>query len=167
MPLPASWVDPLMAKLTLRYGQAWMRQYADLDPAMVKADWAEVLGGFDRHPEALRYALDNLPEMPPNALQFRALARRSAPPVAVALPGPGGDAPPARVSGLARKLRAQQGGVMPAQRCIDAIERIAEQRGGRLSEPQRHTLAHCLRVPGTSTRLTVRAAIVDDEVPAC
>lgn len=42
-----------------------------------------------------------------------------------------------------------------AQRCIDNIERIVKARDGRISEPQRHMLAHCLRVPGTSTTLPV------------
>lgn len=45
-----------------------------------------------------------------------------------------------------------------AQRCIDNIERIVKARDGRISEPQRHMLAHCLRVPGTSTTLPVQRA---------
>lgn len=44
----------------------------------------------------------------------------------------------------------------PAQQCIDNIERIVAARGGRISEPQRHMVAHCLRVPGTSTTLPVQ-----------
>lgn len=44
----------------------------------------------------------------------------------------------------------------PAQHCIDNIERIVAARGGRISEPQRHMVAHCLRVPGTSTTLPVQ-----------
>lgn len=43
-----------------------------------------------------------------------------------------------------------------AQRCIDNIERIVKARDGRISEPQRHMLAHCLRVPGTTTTLPVQ-----------
>lgn len=45
-----------------------------------------------------------------------------------------------------------------AQRCIDNIERIVKARDGRISEPQRHLVAHCLRMPGTSTTLPVRRA---------
>lgn len=44
----------------------------------------------------------------------------------------------------------------PAQQCIRNIERIVAERGGRITEPQRHMVAHCLRVPGTSTTLPVQ-----------
>jgi hypothetical protein len=45
-----------------------------------------------------------------------------------------------------------------AQQCIDNIERIVAARDGRISEPQRHMVAHCLRMPGTSTTLPVQRA---------
>ena len=74
MSLPAAWVESLFARLTVRYGAAFMRQYADLDAASVKADWGDVLGGFAGKPEAIRYALDHLPsDRPLNAMQFRAI----------------------------------------------------------------------------------------------
>ena len=75
MPLHASLVERLFEKLTVRYGTAFMRQYADLEPAAVKADWAEVLEGFDR--AALSYALRYLPTQPPNANAFREICRRA------------------------------------------------------------------------------------------
>lgn len=46
----------------------------------------------------------------------------------------------------------------PAQACIRNIERIVAQRGGTISEPQRHLVAHCLRMPGTTTTLPVQRA---------
>jgi hypothetical protein len=46
----------------------------------------------------------------------------------------------------------------PAQQCIDNIERIVAKRGGVISDPQRHMVAHCLRVPGTKTTLPVQRA---------
>lgn len=76
MHLHSTWVDHIFAKLTVRYGAAFMRQWPDADPIMLKADWAEVLGGFAKQPDALTYAIENLPDTPVNALQFRALARR-------------------------------------------------------------------------------------------
>lgn len=107
--LHASWVDRIFAKLTVRYGQAFMRQYSDLDPALVKADWAEVLAGFDGQPDALKYAIENLPDAPPNATQFRAIARR-APSTVLALPAPRGDKPPPevrkRLAELLQRMRA-------------------------------------------------------------
>lgn len=45
-----------------------------------------------------------------------------------------------------------------AQQCIDNIERRVRANGGRITEPQRHMVAHCLRVPGTSTTLPVGKA---------
>lgn len=74
--LPSAWVDLLFAKLSVRYGVQFMRQYGDLDPALVKADWSEVLAGFGG--EEISYGLKYLPEdRPPNAMQFRALCRRA------------------------------------------------------------------------------------------
>lgn len=72
MSMPESWVDELWARLTLRYGASFLRQYAELDLKAVKADWAQVLSGFNR--AAIRYGLDHLPaDKAPNALQFRAI----------------------------------------------------------------------------------------------
>ena len=89
MSLPSSWIDALFAKLTLRYGNAFMDQWRNADPALLKADWADVLGGFDAHPDAIKYALANLPEKPLNAIQFRNIARLSPLPKVTML-----DAPP-------------------------------------------------------------------------
>ena len=74
MSLPDAWVESLFARLTIRYGAAFMRQYADLDANAVKADWADVLGGFVNNPAAIKYGLDHLPtDRPINAMQFRAV----------------------------------------------------------------------------------------------
>jgi hypothetical protein len=72
MPLQASWVDNLFARLTVRYGAAFLRQWPDADLAVVKADWADVLDGC--RGESIGYALRYLPNTPPNAL--RAASRR-------------------------------------------------------------------------------------------
>jgi hypothetical protein len=95
MPLTAAWVDSLFARLTVRYGVAFLRQYQDIDPAAVKADWAEVLDGFDRHPEAIKHALANMPaDKPPTVLQFRDAARKAPTPEAPRLPEPPADPAP-------------------------------------------------------------------------
>lgn len=86
MPLPARWVDHLFAKLTVRYGSAFQRQWPDADIEFVKADWADVLDGTSA--ESIAYALQYLPtERAPNAMQFRDLCRR-APARTPALPPP-------------------------------------------------------------------------------
>lgn len=73
MALQASWLDHVFAKLTVRYGAAFIRQWADADPEYIKADWAEVLAGMPGY--ALSYGLRYLPNDPPNAIQFRNLCR--------------------------------------------------------------------------------------------
>lgn len=89
MSLPESWVERIFTKLNLIYGRAFISQYEGLDAAAVKADWAHELAGFEKHPEAIAFALKNLPQdKPPNVLQFRAMCRKSPPPVFKALPAP-------------------------------------------------------------------------------
>lgn len=78
MSLPALWVDRIFDKLTLTYGQAFLRRWQDIDMNAVKSDWSHELSGFDQHPKAIAWALQNLPpEKPPTVLEFRALARKS------------------------------------------------------------------------------------------
>lgn len=72
MPLPDAWVESLFARLAVRYGAAWLRQWDGVDIAAVKADWAEVLSGIS--PEAIKHALECLPiDRPPTVGQFRLL----------------------------------------------------------------------------------------------
>lgn len=78
MSLPLPWVDRIFDKLTLVYGQSFLRRWSDIDLNAVKADWAHELAGFEGHPKAIAWALQNLPpEKPPTVLEFRALARRA------------------------------------------------------------------------------------------
>lgn len=75
MSLPTAWVDRIFDKLTVTYGQAFLRRWQDLDMNAVKSDWGNELDGFDQNPKAISYALHNLnPERPPTVLEFRALA---------------------------------------------------------------------------------------------
>jgi hypothetical protein len=78
MAMSSSWVDELLGRLAVRYGEAFTRQYtaAGVDAQAVRADWAEVLDGVSA--ESIRYALEYLPaDKAPNALQFRALCRNA------------------------------------------------------------------------------------------
>jgi hypothetical protein len=158
MALPSAWVESLLARLTVRYGAAFMRQYADLDPELVKADWSEVLDGAS--PDSIRYALENLPaDKPVNAMQFRDIARRGPSASLPQLPEPPSD--PARVAlAMDRLARAKREPAQKslAQTCIDNIELIVANRGGVISSAQVHMVAHCLRMPGTSTTLAVEVA---------
>ena len=107
MALPDAWIEALFARLTVRYGVALQRVYADMDIEVVKADWAIAL---DRIPgSAIKGALENLPDKPPHAGQFRKLCLDSMPSdanrVFVALPTPIVPMP----DGLKDKLRAAMG----------------------------------------------------------
>lgn len=82
-------VDQVHARLLVRYGAAWIRMWEGIDPAAVKADWAEQVGWI--RPQAIKHALDNLPiDRPPNAGQFRAICMefRGAEPANLPLPPP-------------------------------------------------------------------------------
>lgn len=155
MTLPHRWVEHLFAKLSLRYGGAFLRQYGDADPALVHADWAEVLDGLSG--EAIGYALRYLPsERPPNAMQFRdACLLAPGRPAVPQLAAPR-TAPPECVLDLGARMRARPRSA--AQGCLDNIARAVRARGGRATDAQYHVAAHCLQMPGA----TLPAALADD-----
>lgn len=130
--------------MALTYGAAWLRLWEGLEAAAVKAEWAEVLGGYADKPDALRYALEYLPsDRPPTVLQFRDLCRRAPEPTkAPELPGPKADnAVVARVVAEAMTPRDNK---RPAERVVANIRRI-ECDGRTLTASQRHVLDACER----------------------
>jgi hypothetical protein len=83
-PLPAVWVDKLFARLQGVYGRDFTYQFSSVDStgfdvglANARQVWAEELGGFSEHPEAIAYALENLPERIPNVIVFREICRKA------------------------------------------------------------------------------------------
>lgn len=147
MALPASWIETLFARLSVRYGTAFLRQYEDGDPEAIKADWAHVLHEFNEHPDGIVYALEHLPpERPPNALQFRDLCRAGPKPKDRLL-----GSPPHRPVPMPQAVRegletlrlaphATEDGT-PAERCYARIMRLAnEHHGGALTVSQRHMI---------------------------
>lgn len=138
MSLPAAWVDALFHRLAVRYGASFSRQWEGLDMAAIKADWAEELGYYAEHPQAIAGALRELPtDFPPNAMQFRALCAKALPAVP-ALPAPDVHAEPERVRRLIATVAAHDER-SPRQRCIANIRRAAEARGS-LTIPQKQQL---------------------------
>lgn len=91
MSLPAAWADKIFTKLTLAYGRDFLSRWEGLEISDVKTDWSHELSGFDAHPEAIAYALANLPPKPPSVIEFRALARRAPTPEAPRLEAPKAD----------------------------------------------------------------------------
>lgn len=102
MSLPERWVDRIFSKLTVTYGAAWLRMWEGVDIDGVKADWAHELSAYQQNPEAIGFALENLPAAkPPTVLQFREVCR-SAP----AKPVPRLDAPAPDAAQIARLAEA-------------------------------------------------------------
>lgn len=84
-------IDAIFAKLAVRYGALWLRQWDGIDMNLVKSDWGSELVGFGENLEPLRYALRHLPERAPNVIQFRAIANQCPLPEFKQLPAPAAD----------------------------------------------------------------------------
>lgn len=77
MSLPLPWVDRIFEKIAVVYGQQFLNRWRDIDLNTVKSDWCHELSGFEKNPNAIAYALANLPDTPPTVLQFKQLCLRS------------------------------------------------------------------------------------------
>jgi hypothetical protein len=73
MSLPVEWIDKIFLKLTLNYGVEFMARYKGLNPNDVKSDWCHELSFAEQRPDAIKFALENLPDRPPTAQAFKAL----------------------------------------------------------------------------------------------
>ena len=102
MSLPAAWTDKIFTKLTLAYGRDFIARWEGIDLNDVKSDWSHEMAGFAEHPEAIAYALANLPPKAPSVIEFRALARRAPLPAVKLLEAP--VANPERVAAELAKL---------------------------------------------------------------
>lgn len=101
----AATVEYVFQVLLATYGQAWERSLGTAPPGDVKTVWANALDGVS-HSKAARksisWALNNLPEKPPNSREFLALCRRVPAADVPKLPEPKAD--PARVAAELAKL---------------------------------------------------------------
>lgn len=105
--LPLTWVEKVFRKLTVIYGRDFMARWEGLKTEDVIDDWAEELAGFVNWPEAIAWALKNLPEgKPPTVIEFRALCLKAPKPDRPALPEPAAD--PARVKSEMAKLEQRK-----------------------------------------------------------
>lgn len=102
MSLPLPVVERLYERLTGTYGRDFLDRYRALDENSVKSLWGHELAGFAGNLHAIAWGLENLPERPPNVIEFRNLCRRSPAPDVPRLPEPKAD--PARVAAELRKL---------------------------------------------------------------
>lgn len=136
MSLPLPWVDRIFDKMTVTYGQAFLRRWADVDLNLVKSDWCHELSGFDKAPHAIAFALANLPETPPSVVTFKALCRQAPAAEVPLLPEPKAD--PARVAAELAKLapmRERFTSVAPADCRAWARKLLAEHAAGFKKTP--------------------------------
>lgn len=143
MSLPDAWIERIFLKLSVTYGQAFLRQYDGVDLADVKANWAHELSGFQQMPGAIRYGLEFLPaDRPPNVMQFRDLCRRSPPPPPpLQIAGPPVD--PA-VAVEARKIFAAKPRRANPRAWAETL-RDREQQGAKLTQAQRSAWREALK----------------------
>lgn len=124
MSLPSSWTDKIFTKLTLAYGRDFLSRWEGIDLNDVKSDWSHELSGFDAHPEAIAYALANLPPKPPSVIEFRALARRAPMPEAPRLEAPKAD--PVRVAAEIAKQTGLREALAPKHNPKEWAQRIVD-----------------------------------------
>lgn len=147
MALPSEWIERLFTRLELAYGHRFLSQWPGIDPAVVKADWAEKLDGFENHREALQFALANLPaDNPVNAMQFRDLARRAPDKPVKALPAPPPDkSKAAEALAMARAAFSRKGDRLDTLRELaESDARDGTYRGRPVTLAQRQTYRQAL-----------------------
>ena len=104
MSLPTPWIDKIFQRFMLTYGDHFLAAYRSMPIVEVKSLWSEKLAGFVDNPDAIAFALANLPsERAPNVLQFRDICRQAPAPNRLQLPAPEED--PEKVAAELRKLK--------------------------------------------------------------
>ena len=98
-------IGRLFKRLGGTYGAAWMRSFGAEPVANVKTVWAHELSWFFSAREPMNrvaWALENLPELPPNVIAFKNLCRAAPAPVVPRLEEPKAD--PERIAAELEKL---------------------------------------------------------------
>lgn len=91
MSLPLQAVDRLFERLVATYGRQFTSLFEGLDTAAVKSAWAHELSGYSDRLSDIAWALEHLPERPPNVIAFRNLCRCAPSPELPRLPVPKAD----------------------------------------------------------------------------
>lgn len=78
--LPDVWIEKIWLAMRATYGAHFDRQWEcpeGVDPAQhvgeMRGMWGKQLAVYAQRPEAIKYALENLPPHPPNLVEFRRL----------------------------------------------------------------------------------------------
>lgn len=132
-------VDAVFTRMVARYGNTWLAKWDGVPLVDLKADWGRVLANASR--PALLYGLDNLPEFPPTAHQFREVCTRAPAPDTPRLPQPKPDR--ARVAAELAKLAEARPDGSP-RLPTDWIAALEARRNA--GEPMTIYQADCLRI---------------------
>ena len=81
-------IDRLFKRLAATYGARWDASLGQAPIADVKTVWGHELSAFANSLHRIAWALENLPERCPNAIEFRNLCRQAPSSEAPALPLP-------------------------------------------------------------------------------
>ena len=73
-------IDKLFLRLSNTYGRFWDSMWALNDIAEVKELWAHELRYYSDNLDKYKWALEHLPEKPPNLIQFKKLLSEAPPP---------------------------------------------------------------------------------------
>lgn len=78
--LPLEWIERIFTVMAHTYGNRFVSMWAGMDMQSVKLHWAEKLGGFRNHPNAIKAALEALGDQnePPSLSTFIQLCRNAA-----------------------------------------------------------------------------------------
>jgi len=153
--LPEAWVERIFATMRATYGAAFDRQWecpagADVAAHMhgIKAHWGRELARYQQNPDAIRYALDNLPAYPPNLIEFRAICNRRPDATVPQLPAPKPD--PQRVAEALAPLVASRGQASLARHPREWARSLHQQiQAGRKASPAiRAMVADVMRMQG-------------------
>lgn len=145
MAFPESWAKKVIHRLFVRYGAEWDALNRGREMPDILDDWMMALDGFEAHPDAIAWALDHLPESPPNAVRFRNLARQA--PAKTELPAlPPASASPEVMARVGEKLaRVRVGSDRSHTSARGVLERILAKRlaGEPLSPAVRDFVVTC------------------------
>lgn len=160
--LPPEWVERIWAVMRANYGASFDRQWecpAGADPVrhveQLKAHWAKELRGCAQAVDAVVWALEHLPEFPPNLPQFKALLRAAPMPEQPRLPPPA--ASPAVARRVLAAIRPKRGNVNPMSWAIRLAQR--ERDGAVLTIGQRESWRRAFGLTASATPETLLSAV--------
>ena len=81
-------IDNIFKRLAATYGASWDRSLGGTPIQDIKTVWAHELASFNRSPDRVRWALENLPERCPNIIEFKNLCRQAPAPDVFMLDAP-------------------------------------------------------------------------------